>query len=165
MSRKFCYISLTPLLAILTIIVPSHSLFGLEMTGRMGIGMSNQLVLDTPALSFKVQDTPHSAIGGLFAVDSNQENTDLGLGIKFYRLLFDEPNLNFYLAGLGAYLKQDGRSGYQLEATFGSEIHWPGLESIGLSFECGLSLNKVGNERHLATAGHQFFSAGIHFYL
>ncbi len=137
----------------------------LNLTGRLGMGLSNQLANDLPAISFKVQNSSASAYGGLVAIDSNTDYTDYGLGIKGYRLLFDEPHLNFYFAGMAALLKKNDKSGYQIDGTMGSEFHVPGLESIGFSFEFGLSFNKVNDVRHFQTTGDHFVTAAVHFYL
>lgn len=141
------------------------SVYSLNLTGRLGMGMSNQLANGLPAISFKVQNSASSGYGGLIALDSNTDNTDYGIGLKGYRLLFDEPHLNFYFSGMGALLKKNDQSGYQIDGTMGSEFHIPGIESIGFSFEFGLSFNKVENKRHFETAGYQFVTAGVHFYL
>jgi len=149
---------------LLTSLMPSHC-YSLNLLGRLGLGFSNQLVNDLPALSFKVQNSKSTAYGGLLAIDSNDRSTDYGLGFKFYRLLFDEPHLNFFASGMAAILKKNDLSGHQIDGTLGTEFHIPGLESIGFSIEFGLSWNKVNNEKHLETRGLQFINAGVHFYL
>ena len=144
--------------------LPTYS-HALNLLGRLGLGFSNQLANNLPALSFKVQNSKATAYGGLLAVDSNDQSTDYGLGLKFYRLLFDEPHLNFFASAMGALLKKNDLSGHQIDGTLGSEFHIPGLESIGFSLEFGLSWNKVNDEKHLETTGLSFINAGVHFYL
>lgn len=143
----------------------SSTTSALNLTGRLGMGMSNQFAHDLPAISFKVQNSNSSAYGGMIALDSNSNNTDYGIGLKGYRILFDEPHLNFYFAGLVGLLKKNDISGYQIDGTMGSEFHIPGLESIGFSFEFGLSFNKVNDVRHFETSGYHFVAAAVHFYL
>ncbi len=152
-----------PILAFIVFL--SQTAYSLNLTGRLGMGLSNQLANDIPAISFKVQNSASSAYGGLVAIDSSTNYTDYGLGVKGYRLLFDEPHLNFYFAGMAALLKKNDKSGYQIDGTMGSEFHIPGLESIGLSFEFGLSFNKVNDVRHFQTTGDHFVTAAVHFYL
>lgn len=147
------------------ILLLSFNAKALNLTGRLGMGLSNQFAHNLPALSFKVQNSSASAYGGMVAIDSNSNYTNYGLGVKGYRLLFDEPHLNFYFAGLVGLLKKDDMSGYQIDGTMGSEFHFPGLESIGFSFEFGLSFNKVNEVRHFETTGDQFVTAAVHFYL
>jgi len=138
--------------------------------GKLGLGFSNQLVNKLPALSFKLQKGRSSAYGGLMAIDTEDPGGGFGMGLKYYGLLFDEPQLNFYYSLLGAYISQknansnDNDTGFQFDLTLGSEFVFQGLESIGFSFEFGLSFNKV-QEFHIETVGNGLFAAGIHFYL
>jgi hypothetical protein len=136
-----------------------------NLMGRMGVGLSNQFVTDQPAISFKVQNSRLFSWGGLLAIDANNDDTDYGFGLKAYRHLFDEPNLNFFVAGMAAILQKAGDSGYQLDGTFGTEFHIPGLESIGFSFEAGLSINKIDDQSHIETLGNNIVKAAVHFYL
>lgn len=157
------------LLALMTL---SGSLFAADLRGRMGVGASNQLANNIPAISLKVQQSKTFALGGLLGFKSDQDNTLYGAGIKFYRIIFDEPQLNFYLAGLLATLnyydtdKNKTQSGYQMDGTLGSEFHLSGLESIGFSFEFGLSARKADNNgATFQTLGDQIVKAAVHFYL
>jgi hypothetical protein len=139
----------------------------------MGVGASNQLANEIPAISFKIQQSKTFALGGLVGFKSDQNNTLYGAGVKLYRIIFDEPQLNFYMAGLMAtqnYLDQTSnnvKSGYQIDGTLGSEFHLTGIESIGFSFEFGLSVRNVNAESGTSfqTLGDQFVKAAVHFYL
>lgn len=153
------------------LLILSAQSFGADLRGRMGVGASNQLANNVPAISLKVQQSKTFALGGLVGFKSDQDNTLYGAGVKFYRIIFDEPQLNFYLAGLFAmenYLdeKEETKSGYQIDGTMGSEFHLSGLESIGFSFEFGLSARNA--DKHgssIQTLGDQFVKAAVHFYL
>jgi hypothetical protein len=48
--------------------------------------------------------------------------------------------------------------------TLGTEFSFEGLESIGFSFEFGISINKLDDVR-IQTTGNNFVTAGVHFYL
>lgn len=159
------------ILLITLLLLPSLGLCA-DLRGRMGLGLTNQLANDIPALSIKVQQSKTFAMGALLGFKSDQENTLYGAGIKLYRIIFDEPQLNFYMAGLVAtenYLDEDDKvaSGYQLDGTMGTEFHFQGLESIGFSFEFGLSVRKAEAEAgsSFQTLGDQLLKAGVHFYL
>jgi hypothetical protein len=158
-------------LILLAFLLPSLS-WGADLRGRMGIGMSNQLANDIPALSIKVQQSKSFALGGILGFQSNQDNTLYGAGLKFYQIIFDEPQLNFYMAGLLAsqsYLDTDQKvqSGYQVDATMGSEFHFAGLESLGFSLEFGLSVRKSSgtHKSSFQTLGDNFLKGAVHFYL
>src|SRR4051812_15522770 len=87
--------------------------WGADMRGRLGIGMTNQLANDLPAISLKVQQSKTFAVGGLLGFKRDDDNTLYGAGLKLYRIIFDEPQLNFYLGGLFAtetYLDKKNKS-------------------------------------------------------
>ena len=69
---------------------------------------------------------------------------------------------------MGALIKEKNgsvdESGFQFDLTFGSEFHFTGLNSLGFSFEFGISMNKM-DTFIVETVGHHFITAGIHFYL
>lgn len=140
----------------------------LEKTNRLGVGMTNQLKNEFPALSFKIQKSRSFAYGGMVGLSSSDKEGGYGTGIKLYRNIFDEPQLNFYMAGAAALLsnKIDGtsHSGFQFDLSFGSEFHFTGLNSLGFSFEFGVSANKK-KDFVFETLGNNFLVAGIHFYL
>lgn len=140
----------------------------LEKTNRLGVGMTNQLKNDFPALSFKMQKTRSFAYGGMAGISTSDTSGGYGVGIKLYRNIFDEPQLNFYLSGMGALLSNKingvSHSGFQIDLSFGSEFHFTGLNSLGFSFEFGVSANKK-KDFVFETLGSHFIVAGIHFYL
>lgn len=139
-----------------------------DNVGRMGIGTSSQIATDLPAISFKILNNPSFGIGGLFGISTSESGGGHAAGLKFYKIIFDEPQLQFYASGMGALLKREGDSndgsGFQLDFTFGSEFTFQGLESLGFSFEFGVSMNKV-DEFVIETVGYHVIAAAIHFYL
>ncbi len=139
-----------------------------DKVNRLGLGMSNQLKNDFPALSFKMQKNRSFAFGGLFGISSNPDSGGYGLGLKVYRNLFDEPQLNFYVAGMGAVLSnkenRTNYSGFQFDLSLGSEFHFSGLQSLGFSFEFGASAFKK-KDFVFETLGNSFVVSAIHFYL
>ncbi|MBY0516957.1 MAG: hypothetical protein K2P81_08620 [Bacteriovoracaceae bacterium] len=148
----------------------SFSAWGMNKTGRLGIGLTNQLVNDLPALSLKIQQNRYFALGGLLGFRSNEDSTLYGAGLKIYRVIFEENLLNFYLAGTFASLSYEdddnkARTGYQADGTFGTEFHFEGIESIGFSFEFGVSANKGPHGRSFETLGNNFLKSAVHFYL
>ncbi len=140
----------------------------LEKTNRLGVGMTNQLKNDFPALSFKMQKNRSFAYGGMAGISTSDTNGGYGVGLKFYRNIFDEPQLNFYMAGAGALLSNKvagvSKSGFQIDLSFGSEFHFSGLNSLGFSVEFGVSANKK-DSFVFETLGNNFIVSGVHFYL
>jgi hypothetical protein len=155
------------LLALL--VVFSNAAWGINKTGRMGLGLSNQLVNDIPALSLKIQQNRYFAMGGLLGFRSGEDATTYGAGLKVYRVIFEEERLNFFMSGTLATLayeeNEKAKSGYQFDGTLGTEFHLEGIESIGFSFEFGVSYNKGPAGRRFETLGNNFLKAAVHFYL
>lgn len=147
-------------------------LWAADLRGRLGVGMTNQLANDVPAISLKIQQSKTFAVGGLVGFKSDEDATLYGAGVKFYRIIFDEPQLNFYFAGLFAsesYLDEQKKSqtGFQIDGTLGSEFHFQGLESLGFSLEFGVSVRKADETggTSFQTLGDNFLKAAVHFYL
>ncbi len=167
MQKMMKLLKISLLLGICFILVP-YGAQALEKNNRLGVGMTNQLKNDFPALSFKIQKTKSFAYGAMAAVSTADQNGGYGVGVKVYRNIFDEPQLNFYLSGMGAILSNKiggtSYSGFQFDLSFGSEFHFSGLNSIGFSFEFGASANKK-KDFVFETLGSHFIVAGIHFYL
>ncbi|HXH29584.1 MAG TPA: hypothetical protein VNJ01_02115 [Bacteriovoracaceae bacterium] len=143
-----------------------------DLRGRLGVGASNQLANGVPALSLKIQQDKSFALGAILGFQANQDTTLYGAGLKAYRIIYDEPQLNFYLAGLFAsesYLDKDqkAKSGYQIDGTLGSEFHFAGIESLGFSVEFGLSVRNANEEggTSFETVGDHLVKAAVHFYL
>lgn len=159
--------SITLAFYLFTLLFSSAYAYSDERKGRLGIGFSNQLKIDVPALSVKIHQGKSFALGGLFGINTGDEG-GYGAGLKMYNLIYDEPQLNFYLSFLGALLsdKTNGASdnGFQTDLTFGSEFSFSGLESIGFSFEFGVSINKI-REVEVETTANHFVTAGVHFYM
>lgn len=156
------------LLVAVCLIFFSSGALALEKTNRLGVGMTNQLKNDFPALSFKIQKTKSFAYGAMAGLSTADSNGGYGLGVKMYRNIFDEPQLNFYLSGMGAILSNKivgtTYTGFQFDLSFGSEFHFTGLNSLGFSFEFGVSAHKK-KDFVFETLGSHFIVAGIHFYL
>lgn len=150
-------------------LIPQAS-YAASLVGRLGIGMTNHLVNDMPAISLKLQRNRSSALGGNFAIDSSSEGVFYALGLKGYKYIYEEPQLNFYSALGGNYFTYentsgDAASGYQVDAVFGAEFSFQGIESVGFSFEFGLGFSEYQEQTHLRTVGHNMLASAVHFYL
>lgn len=160
--------SLLLLLITVCISFAPHEAQARDISGRLGVGTSNQVATDLPSISFKIMNGPDFGMGGLLGFSSNNSGGGYAAGLKFYRVIYDEPHLQFYASGMGAILKRNttagSQSGFQLDVTLGSEFAFQSIESIGLSFEFGVSMNKI-DEFVLETVGYHIIKAAIHFYI
>lgn len=144
------------------------SAYGMDRIGRLGAGISNQLIGDLPAVSFKLQRSRSFGFGGLIGMNTANDG-GMGAGLKVYRNFFDEPQLNFYGSLLGAYISDkqasgQDQTGFQFDLTLGSEFSFTGLQSLGFSFEFGVSANKL-DDFVVETVGNGFIVMMAHFYL
>lgn len=151
--------------ALLSLITQSYAM---DRRGRLGAGFTNQLQNGLPAVSFKLQKSKSFAFGGVFGINTDASSGGSGGGVKLYRNIFEEPQLNFYASSLIGFISQKrsagDQSGFQVDLTMGSEFSFAGLSSLGFSVEFGISLNKI-DEFVVETVGHNFIVAGAHFYL
>jgi len=146
--------------------------YAMNLMGRLGIGYSNQVITGIDTISMKLQRDRANGLGALIGVDSSDDSSNYALGLKAYRIIYDEPQLNFYSAFSGIFFTyQDPEdtdkteNGYQIEGAFGTEFSFQGLESIGFSFEFGLGMNKYNGGTNLSTVGHGVLTSAVHFYL
>jgi hypothetical protein len=150
------------------LLVASTNANAMDRRSRLGVGYSNQLQSDLPAVSFKLQRSKAFAMGGLLGISTDDNGGGYGAGLKFYRNIFDEPQLTFYAALMGALLNQKrpagDKSGFQADLSLGSEFSFAGLDSLGFSLEFGVSFHKI-DEFIVETVGRNFLVAGVHFYL
>ena len=156
------------LLVILTTLLSASTTHAMERISRLGVGFSSQAKTDFPSLSFKLQKSKSFAFGGLVGISNKENGGGHAAAIKVYRNIFDEPHLTFYGAVLGGVIKQKGggesHSGFQADATLGSEFSFAGLQSIGFSFEFGVSIYKL-EDFTVETVGNNFIVSQVHFYL
>lgn len=153
------------------ILLNSASLLAASQMGRLGVGMSNHLVNEMKVISLKLQRNRSTALGGLFGLDSSPDGSFYALGLKYYRLIYEEPQLNFYSAFGAAMFTYNNtesdatESGYQVDGLFGTEFSFQGMESVGFSFEFGLGMYKYQGDTHISTMGYNVVSSAVHFYL
>lgn len=157
------------LLAIGATASSSSSALARDMQGRLGIGYNSQFVnsvVDTrvPGVSVKYGLTRDLAVEAI-AGTKTATPTNTVTGVKLYKNVFYETNLNFYLSLGGAIVSASRASGAEFMGTLGAEFFIPGLESVGFSFETGGALHSLSNSSmSFRTVGVSFIDAGMHFY-
>ncbi len=141
--------------------------FARDLHGRLGVGYNAQLSSSTltsiPGVALKYGMTHDIATEFILAVGTSTPSS-FGVGVKFFKNIFFETNLNFYImAGLG-YSSAVGSSGIDLLMGPGVEFFIPGLESLGISFEAGVAASSVTGSFIVKTMGASFLHAGMRFY-
>lgn len=133
---------------------------------------------DLSGIAARYYPATHWGVAGILGVDTKKDKNQFTTMVKFYRLIFMEKNMNFYL-GTGAGLMSRGKQestteneptetknsiGFALNGFFGGEFFLPGLENLGLSFETGVEIVALEGEVRFQTIGMSPFRAGIVFY-
>jgi|GEM_PF-2344410 len=139
-----------------------------NLRGRLGLGFTNQIAVSTdrtvPALSTKYYMDKGTAVGLGVGFDTRSTESQMAIGMKGYKNVFNESNLIFYM-GLGlAYVNYKG-SKIQGSAFIGSEFFFDKIPSLGLSFEAGIRGDSSSGSFAVRTTGDSFLTAGMHFYL
>ncbi len=142
-----------------------------NLSSRLGVGFVNEfsnsgsigtVIRDVPAISAKYGLTKDINVAGVVGFHT-LDPAAMTVGGKVFKNVFFENNLNFYLAGGAALVKRE-KTGLEILALLGSEFFIPGIDSLGLSFEAGVSLTNITGSFVLKTVGYTFLHAGMHFY-
>lgn len=138
-----------------------------NLTGRLGVGFSNQLATDNdktlPMISSKYYLSKSNAMSLGIGFDTRGGRNTIGSGLKFYQNLFLEENLFFY-TGLGLGLVSHNGTKLQVSAFFGTEFFFSGLPSLGWSIEAGIRGDSYSGNFAIRTIGDSFITGGAHFY-
>lgn len=163
-------VTLTAALALASLAAALSPVDGLakEMQGRLGLGYNSEFANSSetervPGISLKYGMTRDIAVEAV-AGASTSSPTNTVTGIKFFKNLFFETNLNFYFMVGGGVVGASGRTGAEFLGGFGAEFFIPGIESLGMSVETGASFTNITGSFALRTLGVSFLDAGIHFY-
>jgi hypothetical protein len=142
-----------------------------ELLGKAGLGYNAQFSnadrnSGTPAISLKYGFAPKTAVELVAGFYSGSGGNGV-VALKYMKTLRSENYVNFYLPlGLG-YLTSRGSSGIEVLGGLGAEFFFPGVDSVGLSFEAGLSGESISSGNGgfvLKTFGASFLNAGMHYY-
>jgi hypothetical protein len=156
----------------------SHASPGVkDMSNRLGVGYSDSFSISPlPSVAVKYYPNNDWALSLALGIDTNTlnsgGNSDFGLGGKFYKTIFTESMLNFFM-GAGAGLISQGpasggtgttSSGFELEGFGGCEFFIPGLENIGFDFLFGVGVTSISSGVRFRTIGESPLKAGMYFY-
>jgi hypothetical protein len=149
-----------------------------DMTHRLGIGYSNDFaVTPMPSLAMKYYPSTDIAVSLALGIDTNTANSssgqsNFGIGGKFYKTIFTETVLNFYM-GAGVSLLSSGpasggtgstSSGFDIDGFGGAEFYLPGLDNLGFNFQFGAGVTSISSGVRFRTIGDTPLNAGIYFY-
>ena len=166
-KMKFIFITLLALTSAFWT-APAHSK---ELLGRIGLGYNAQfantnLINGVPAISVKYGLAPRLMMEIIAGFYSGTGGSGVA-ALKMMQTMHSESYLNFYyLIGAGT-VSANSKNGTEFIGGLGTEFFIPGIESVGFSFETGLSLESLTSPSGsfvLKTFGLSFINAGMHFY-
>ncbi len=158
----------TALLASLTLLLITANANAVDLTNRLGVGYKNQFSTNLPSLAAQYYPSNSLGFSAALGIDTESENSKFGLMLKAYKVIFTERQMNFYMgAGAGILsLEQAGESesGFEINAFVGGEFFFTGLESLGFTFETGVSILSIDSGTRFKSFGDSPIRAGIIFY-
>ncbi|WP_415062510.1 organic solvent tolerance protein [Bdellovibrio sp.] len=138
-----------------------------ELTNRLGVGVKKNTSLDLPELAAVYYPVSDIAFSGGLGIDTQKDYSKFSFNAGVRRVVFKEDNMNFYMGGsLGLVnFETAGKkeSGFELNALFGGEFFFTGLDSLAFTFEGGVGVISADNVRFRTIADGPF-NAGIVFY-
>ena len=156
------------LLMISTFCFGASTAHGVDLANRLGVGYSNQMSEDLPALTARYYPNSTTGMSLAVGVDTEKDNSRFGLLAKLYRVVFSEDNLNFYIGGGAGLLSiergGENKSGFELMGVLGAEFFFAGLENLGFTFEAGVGVRSDSDGARFRTIGNHPLRGGIIFY-
>lgn len=139
-----------------------------ELTNRLGVGYQNQFSIDMPSVAARYYSNPDFGVSAALGIDTESDNSKFGLMAKVFRVIFKEPNLNFYLGAGAALVSEEvsgvADSGFELNGFAGVEFFIAGLDSLGFLFETGIGIASIDSGVRFRTFGDHPIRGGIMFY-
>lgn len=157
------------------IILSGFSAHAVDLTSRLGIGLSQQMgAVEVPMVTGHYYPNSQFGISLGFGMDTEDESSKLGALAKVVKLIFTENQMNFYMGGAVGFVNHEERnattaliednSNVEVSALIGGEFFFSGLDSLGLSFETGISVITGDGGTRFRTIADNPFRAGIVFY-
>lgn len=140
-----------------------------DLHGRIGLGYNAQFSATSSqngvsAVSFRYGLAPRLNLQAIAGFYSGSAGSSV-VAAKIMPTLLSEPYINFYFLGGVGLVSTGSKSGTEWIGGLGTEFFIPGIESVGFSFETGISIeNLTSNSYVVKTFGLSFINAGMHFY-
>ncbi|HWU41824.1 MAG TPA: hypothetical protein VN132_00260 [Bdellovibrio sp.] len=149
------------------VVIGAKNVQAKDLTNRLGVGVKSHETLDLPELAVVYNPTNEISVVGGLGIDTKEDESKFAANAGIRRIIFKEDNMNFYMGGTFGFVnyetKADKQSGIELDALFGVEFFFTGLESLGFTIEGGAGVISTSNVR-FRTIADSPFRAGIIFY-
>lgn len=155
-------------LVVCGILMVAGSVEAKELVNRLGIGVKKNTSMDLPELAAVYHTSPDISVTGGLGIDTQKDYSKFSFNAGVRRIVFKEDHMNFYMGGnVGLVNVETGpgkkESGFELNALFGGEFFFTGLDSLAFTFEGGVGVISMDNVRFRTIADGPF-NAGIIFY-
>lgn len=141
--------------------------FSKDLASRLGVGVKNNSSEDVPAVGVVYYPNHDFGITGGIGLDTKKDQSKFVVNGGVRKILFKENQMNFYFGGQIGIVNYEGggekQNGFELNALFGGEFFFTGLDSLGFSFEGGAGISSLKDVR-FRTIGDSPFRAGMTFY-
>ncbi len=169
LSRIAYRLAFAAMVAVALAITVTSSAQAKDLTNRLGVGYANQFSTNVPSLAVRYYPEKHLALGAELGVDTEQGNSQFGFQVNVHRIVFTEPNLNFYMgSSVGLISTQANasttQSGFELSAFVGTEFFLAGLPNLGFSMEAGVGVTSISSQVRVRTIADSPLQAGMIFY-
>lgn len=138
-----------------------------DLASRLGVGIKNNSSEDVPAVAVIYYPNHDFAITGGMGLDTKKDQSKFAVNGGVRKILFKENQLNFYFGGQLGIVNYEvagvKENGFELNALFGAEFFFTGLDSLGFSFEGGAGISSLKDVR-FRTIADSPVRAGITFY-
>lgn len=162
------------LVGLICLAFPEGYVLAKDLTNRLGVGYANQFSEDLPSLAVRYYPNPQLGLTAALGVDTGDDGSGapskFGFMVRLFKIIFVEDNMNFYMGTGAGLLSREDRvsnetdSGFELTGFAGGEFFFPGLDSLGFSFETGVGVTSISSDVRFRTMGDHPLRAGITFY-
>lgn len=154
--------------SLLAVLFLTGNLYAKDLTNRLGFGFSDQFYVSLPSVMAMYYPNPETGLSAALGVDTTDKESKFGLSFKYYKMIFPEDNMNFYMGGGFSLISSENNgksnSGYELTGFIGAEYFLQGLDSLSFRMEAGLGIVSNDDGVIFRTIGHHPLKAGMIFY-
>lgn len=145
----------------------SSNAYAKELANRLGVGVKQNVSIGLAELATVYHFNPEMSVTGGLGIDTEKDASKFSANVGLRRIIFKEDHMNFYMGGNFGLLNRETpgnkESGFELNAVFGGEFFFTGLDSLAFTFEGGIGIVSM-DEVRFRTVANSPLSAGIVFY-
>lgn len=162
-----------PFYLLLFVLFLGNSALAVDLSDRLGLGLSQQTgAAEVPLLTAHYYPNADYGLSLGFGIDTKDDESKLAVLAKAVKIIFREEQMNFYMGGSVAIVNSEQTtvngvedfSNTEVSALLGGEFFFKGLDSLGFSFETGISVISGDGGSRFRTIADNPFRAGIVFY-